>query len=79
LSFVPADAAGSKGKPVFALSLAAILVGQYVLVMKPFNAGRIAVSTSVTKENNSASLLAIQKPTTCMGPLAAKVSQTPLR
>ena len=44
---------------------------QYLLVTKPFNPARLAVSTSVAKENDSASLLAIQKPTTCAGTPAA--------
>jgi hypothetical protein len=50
---------------------------QYLLVTKPFNPARLAVSTSVAKENNSASLLAIEKPATCAGTLAAKTVWTP--
>jgi hypothetical protein len=38
---------------------------QYLLVTKPFDPARLAVSTRVTKENSSASLLAIQKPALC--------------
>jgi hypothetical protein len=45
---------------------------QFLLVTKPFNPARLAITTSVAAENNSATLLAVQRPSTCAAPPVAR-------
>jgi hypothetical protein len=48
---------------------------QYLLVIKPFNPSRLGLTTTLRMENDSASLLAIQKPTTCAAALESATAR----